>query len=64
MKWRSTAGWSRAAIPSPRHPARPEPAAAAAAAWHSEVHRAALGGWSQPCAADQGLRSHFFINYF
>lgn len=25
---------------------------------------AAHGGWSQPCTADQGLRSHFFINYF
>lgn len=28
--------------------------------WHSTV----LGGWSQPCTADQGLQSHFFINYF
>lgn len=40
MQWRSTGGQSEAAVPSPLHPACPEPASASA--WHSEVYGAAL----------------------
>lgn len=54
-------GTERSVAPSPLHPACPDPASA----WHEAAWRSAVpSSWSQPCAADQGLRSHFFINYF